>query len=483
MTTFGDLTMSIGGRRVPAASGQTLDIVDPATEAILGTVPAGGTEDVADAVASAREVGPAWAALSWLDRAEQLRAIADVVEAHIDELAAIDATDGGNPVTGMRGDVRRAVEEVRYYAGLGGELKGETIPWTPGQWGQTFREPYGVVGRITAYNHPLQFALTKVAAPLIAGNTVVHKPSEHTSVSALRLADLVADVLPAGVLNVVTGTGLDVGAPLVEHPDVPRISFTGGVPTGRAILRSAAERIKHVSLELGGKNPMVVCPDVDLDAAAVAAVSGMGLRRSTGQSCQSTSRILVHESIAAELTDRLIAQIEALRIGDPSDDGVEVGPLAFRAHYERVLQYIQVGRDEGARVLTGGGRPKGINGGYFVAPTVFADVTPDMRIAKEEIFGPVIGIMTWRDEEEVIAMANGVDYGLTANIWTQDLGRAYRLARAIEAGTQWINGAAGARPVGVPFGGYKQSGLGREACLSEALSFTREKSLIMNIPS
>jgi betaine-aldehyde dehydrogenase len=481
MTQFGELTMNIGGRRVGAASGETIDIIDPATEENVGTIPAGDASDVAAAVAAAAAAGPAWSSLSWLDRAEHLRAIADVVEAHTDELAAIDAKDGGNPVSGMRGDVRRGVEEVRYYAGLGGELKGETIPWTPGQWGQTFREPYGVVGRITAYNHPLQFALTKVAAPLIAGNTVVHKPSEHTSVSALRLADLVADLLPAGVLNVVTGTGLGAGMPLVEHPTVPRISFTGGVPTGRAILRSAAEQIKHVSLELGGKNPMVVCPDVDLDAAAIAAVSGMGLRRSTGQSCQSTSRILVHESIAAELTDRLVAQIEALRIGDPSDDGVEVGPLAFRQHYERVLQYIQIGRDEGARVLTGGGRPKGIDRGLFVAPTVFADVAPHMRIAREEIFGPVICIMTWRDEEEVIALANGVDYGLTANIWTQDLGRAYRLARAIDAGTQWINGAAGARPVGVPFGGYKQSGLGREACLSEAMSFTREKSLIMSV--
>jgi betaine-aldehyde dehydrogenase len=483
MTDTGNLAMYIGGQWVAATDGAVLPIVNPTTEEHHGTIPAAGAKDVAVAVEAAAAAGPGWAARSWMDRGELLRELARRIEERVDELAMMDAVDGGNPVTGMRGDVRRAVEEVRYYAGLGGELKGDTIPWTEQQFGQTFREPYGVVGRITAYNHPFQFAITKVAAPLVAGNTVVLKPSEHTSTSALRLAELTADLLPPGVLNVVTGTGSDAGAALVEHPDVPRISFTGGVPTGRAILRAAAEHIKHVSLELGGKNPMIVCPDVDLDAAARAAVAGMGLRRSTGQSCQSTSRILVHDSIAAEFTERVLAIIGGLRIGDPREDDVEIGPLGFRAHYERVLSYIDIGREEGARLLIGGGRPEGVDRGWFVAPTVFADVTPDMRIATEEIFGPVVSLMTWSDEDEAIRLANGVEYGLTANIWTNDFSGAYRIARAIQAGTLWINGAAGARPVGVPFGGYKQSGLGREACLGEVLSFTREKSMILNFPS
>jgi betaine-aldehyde dehydrogenase len=478
-----DLRMSIGGQWVPASDGATLPVVDPATEKRIATIPAGGPKDVAVAVEAAADAAPAWAGRSWLDRGELLRELARRLEERVDELAMMDAVDGGNPVSGMRGDVRRAVEEVRYYAGLGGELKGDTVPWTAQQFGQTYREPYGVVGRITAYNHPLQFAVTKVAAPLIAGNTVLLKPSEHTSMSALRFAELAQDVLPPGVLNVVTGTGVGVGAPLVEHPGVPRISFTGGVPTGRAILRAAAEHIKHVSLELGGKNPMIVCPDVDVEAAAQAAVAGMGLRRSTGQSCQSTSRILVHDSIAEELTERVLEIIGGLRIGDPRDDDVEIGPLCFREHHERVLGYIEIGKAEGARLLTGGGRPEGLDRGFYVAPTVFTDVTPDMRIANEEIFGPVISIMTWRDEAEAIALANGVEYGLTANIWTNDFSAVHRIARAVEAGTVWINGAAGARPVGVPFGGYKHSGLGREACLGEALSFTREKSLILTFPA
>ena len=472
--------MSIGGRRVTAAAGQSLDVVDPSTEETIGSIPAAGAADVAEAVAAASEASRWWRALDWRARAERLWELSRRIEESAQELALLDVVDSGNPLTGMQADVRRAVEEVRYFAGLGGELKGDTIPWTDRQFASTTREAYGVVGRITAYNHPLMFAAGKCAAPLMAGNAVVLKPSEHTSLSSLRLAELAEDVLPPGVLNVVTGTGFAAGSALVEHPDVPRVAFTGGVRTGQAILRAAAEHIKHVSLELGGKNPMIVFPDVDVPAAVAAAVAGMNLRRSMGQSCQSTARLLVHRSILAEFTDRLVQAVEGLRIGDPRREDVDMGPLAFAAHYQRVMDYIEVGKSEGAKVVTGGGRPEGMDVGYYVAPTVFTDVQADMRIATEEIFGPVMTVLAWEDYDEMMAMANAVDYGLTANIWTNDLSLAHRTARLVESGLVWINGD-GSKPFGVPFGGTKLSGLGKEGALEELVGYTRAKSIVLNI--
>ncbi len=473
--------MHIGGLWTPAASGRTLPVVDPATEEVIGHIPAAAAADVATAVEAAGEAGAEWRSTTWKFRADLLRALADSIDDCREELARLDALDSGNPVTGMRLDARRAAEDLRYFAGLGGELKGDTVPWSEVQFGQTFREPYGVVWRITAYNHPLMFAASKSAAALTAGNAIVVKPSEHTSLSSLRLAQLAADVLPPGVFNVVTGLGHEAGAALVEHPDVPRVAFTGGVPTGRAILRSGAEHIKHVTVELGGKNPMIVFPDADVRAAAAAAVTAMNLRRSTGQSCRSTSRLLLHTSVVKAFTDVLVEQVESLRIGDPRSDDVDMGPLAFAAHYERVMGYIDLGRSEGARVVTGGGRPAGLPQGYYVAPTVFADVLPEMRIANEEIFGPVICVLTWDDYDEMIRVANGVEYGLTANVWTNDLSAAYRTVQLLQAGMVWVNGD-GSGPLGVPFGGYKQSGLGKEGTLAELLSYTREKSVVVNLP-
>ncbi len=455
-------------------------MINPATEEQIGTIAAGTATAVAAAVERAQEGGREWASFSWRRRSELLFALGDRLAEAAEDLALTDTLDSGNPISGMRYDAGRAEEELRYFAGLGGEAKGDTIPWTAEQFGLTFREPYGVVGRITAFNHPLLYAVGKSAAPLITGNAVVLKPSEHTSLSTLKFAELAAELLPDGVLSVVTGTGAQAGIALVEHPGVPRIAFTGSVPTGRAVLRGAAEHIKDVSLELGGKNPMVVFPDVDLPSAAAAAVAGMNLRRSTGQSCQSTSRLLVHASIAEAFTSRLVELVEALRIGDPRRDDVEVGPLSFAAHYQRVLDYIEVGRAEGATLLTGGGRPAGIDVGYFVAPTIFADVDPGMRIAQEEIFGPVISILTWREVDEMVELANSVEYGLTANVWTQDLSSAFRTAQRLDAGMVWVNGEAG-RPAGVPFGGFKHSGIGKEGSLAELLGYTREKSVIMRL--
>ncbi|MET4783504.1 aldehyde dehydrogenase family protein [Glaciihabitans sp. UYNi722] len=472
--------MRFGRQLHSAANGHLLPVINPSTEQEIGSVPAGGAADVASAVERAEEGGRSWTALSWRARADLLGELAVRLADSAEELARLDTTDSGNPISGMRYDAMRAGEELRYFAGLGGEAKGDSIPWTADQFGLTFREPYGVVGRITAFNHPLLYTVGKSAAPLIVGNSVILKPSEHTSLSSLRFAEIAADLLPDGVLNVVTGTGTEAGAALVEHPRVHRLAFTGGVPTGRAILRAAAEGIKHVSLELGGKNPMIVFPDVDVDAAVRAAVTGMNLRRSSGQSCQSTSRILVHESIAGKFIEALVALVETLRVGDPHRDDVEMGPISFATHYERVMNYIEIGKSEGATLATGGTRPAGLDVGYFIAPTVFTDVDPQMRIANEEIFGPVMSVLTWNDYDEMLQLANGVEYGLTANVWTRDFTAAHRTAQRLEAGMVWINGET-SRPAGVPFGGFKHSGIGKEGGLSEVLGYTREKSVIVNL--
>ncbi|MGH3665970.1 MAG: aldehyde dehydrogenase family protein, partial [Egibacteraceae bacterium] len=448
-----DTRMFVGGQWLPASDGTTLPSIDPSTEELLAEVPAAGPDDVAQAAAAAAEAAPGWAATPWHERARLLRALAERITKATEELALLDTTDAGLPLHGSRGDVASAAAELVYFAGLGGEAKGETLPTPPGLVAMTAREPYGVVGRIVPFNHPFKFATGKCAAPLMAGNAVVLKPAEHTSLSALRLAALAEDLLPPGVLNVVTGTGA-TGAALVSHPNVPRIAFTGSVPTGRAVLRDGAEHIKHVTLELGGKNPMLVFPDADPRRAAAGAVAGMNLRRSMGQSCQSNSRVLVHASLKTAFLDELAKLVAGLRVGDPAEEVTDVGPLAFREHYERVTRYVASGLDDGARLLTGGRRPDGLPRGFYLEPTVFCDVQPDMRIAREEIFGPVVAVLDWHDEDRMLDVANDVEYGLTANVWTNDLARAHRTARRLQAGLVWVNGS-GRKPLGTPFGGFK----------------------------
>jgi betaine-aldehyde dehydrogenase len=470
--------MFVGGDWVDADSGTTVQSVDPSTEEPIGLVPCASAADVDRAVRSAQAAAPAWAETPWTERAALLRSLAARIQDVAEELAQLDTRDAGLPLTGSRGDVRAAVNELVHFAGIAGELKGQTLPPSGAQLASTHREPYGVVGRIIPFNHPFKFAASKCAAPLMAGNTVVLKPSEHTSLSALRLAALTQDLLPAGVLNVVTGPAA-TGAAIVGHPDVPRVAFTGSVPSGRAVLRAAAEHIKHVTLELGGKNPMVVFDDADPRRAAAGAVAGMNLRRSMGQSCQSNSRILVHRSRKQEFLAALADVVDGLRVGHPREETTDLGPLAFREHYERVLAYVDAGRREGARVLTGGGRPASLPRGYYLEPTVFVDVEPRMRIAREEIFGPVMVVLDWDDEDEMVELANAVDYGLTANVWTNNLGRAHRTAQRLQAGTVWVNGD-GRKPLGTPFGGFKHSGLGLEGSLEELVSYTRSKSVVVN---
>lgn len=483
MTATGTLPhrrMFVAGNWIDATSGDTLTSVDPATEQPLATVPDAGPSDMDTAVAAATEAAAEWAALPWPRRAAVLRELANRIEADAERLAHLDVDDSGNPLAGMRYDARTAPGELRYYAGIAGETKGDTIPADRETLSYTERSPYGVVGRIIPFNHPFKFAAGKIAAPLAAGNAVVLKPSEQAPLSALELARYAEDLLPPGVLSVITGSGTTAGAALVAHPDVPRVAFTGSVPTGRSIYRDAAEQIKHISLELGGKNPIVVCPDVDVERAARAAVAGMNLARCSGQSCGSTSRLFVHADIHRPFRDALIRAVAELRVGDPRDETTDIGPLAFRTHHERVLSYIDSGIREGATLLTGGGRPAGIERGYFVAPTVFTDVTDDMAIAREEIFGPVMSIFSWREVDEVVRRANATPYGLTANVWARDVSRALGMARAIDAGYVYVNGT-GKRPVGTPFGGWKSSGLGKENSIQELLSYTREKTVTVTL--
>jgi betaine-aldehyde dehydrogenase len=474
------LQMHIGGQWVSAASGAVLESVDPTTEQVLASFPDGAAEDVDRAVAAAREAAPAWRALGWRRRAVLLRELSARVAAQADQLARLDVRDSGNPLSGMRTDLSSTCDEIDYYAGIASQTGGTTGPAATDTMSWTEREPYGVVGRIVPFNHPFKFAAGKSAAPLAAGNAVVVKPGEQTSLSALELARIAADVLPAGVLNVVTGRGSTVGAALVAHPDVPRIAFTGSVPSGRAVLRGAAEEIKHVSLELGGKNPIVVFPDVDPVRAARAAVAGMNIARCTGQSCGSTSRLFVHDDVREPFLEALVARLSELRIGDPMDEATEVGPLAFRSHYDRVMSYVDSGRRDGATLLHGGKRPASQPRGFFVEPAVFTDVDDGMAIAREEIFGPVMSVLSWRDWDDVVARANATRLGLTANVWTNDVSTAIRTARALEAGYVYVNGN-GRRPTGMPFGGWKNSGLGKENGVEELLSYTREKSVTVTL--
>lgn len=471
--------MFVAGRWTAAASGATMTSIDPSTEQVLAEVPLAGADDIDAAVTAGLSAQPRWARTPWQERAAALTELASRVEAEAHNFAVLDAIDGGIPVAGMRKDVHNAVSFLRYFAGLASELKGETTEASTG-FNLTLREPFGVVARIVPFNHPVQFAAQAIAAPLAAGNAVILKPADQTPLSALRLAELAEGLLPPGLLSVLTGNGLETGSTLVRHPQIPRVGFTGSVSTGRAVLRDAAEHIKTVSLELGGKNPLVICPDVDLDAAAAACVKAMNFTRGQGQSCGSPSRVFVHADVHDAFVNDLLRRVEQIVVGDPLSPDTGMGPLAYAAHYERVRSYVGVGRDERATLRIGGERPAGLDVGYFLQPTVFTDVTPDMRIAREEIFGPIVSVVRWHDEEVLLDAINDLPLGLTANIWTNDLSRAVGMARRIHAGYVWINGE-GQRPLGAPFGGYGHSGIGKENDLSELLSYTQIKNVNLSV--
>lgn len=467
----------IGGNSVAAVSGRRYDDVSPTTEVAIASVPDGGEADVNAAVEAAQAGFATWRTVPPTERGAIMRAMAQVLKDNVDELSTLDATDAGNPVTAMRTDVSWAASVMEMFADWAGNLGGATLPASTNLH-YTTRTPFGVVARIVPFNHPLFFAASKLAAPIVAGNAVVIKPSETAPLSALRMAELFADLLPPGVLSVVVGNGPEVGRAIVRHPAIRRIGFIGSEQTGRAIQRDAADcGVKDISMELGGKNAMIVCPDADLERAAAGAVSGMNFAVSAGQSCGSTSRLLLHESIAEEVIERIVALARAITVGDPLDRATEMGPLSSPVQHAKTLSYIEQGRSS-ARLISGGGRPAGLSSerGYFVEPTIFDNVDPRSSIAQEEIFGPVLSVMTWTEEAEAITIANGVDFGLTASIWTNDLRRAHRLVRDVDAGYLWVNGSS-RHFWGMPFGGVKASGIGREESMEELLSYTQTKAV------
>lgn len=477
-----DHLMLIDGEMVASESGEWMISLDPATEVEIGRVPVGTAEDVARAAQAAERAQPDWASRPVGERAALLREVARRLSERQDAILRLEVRDTGNTIGKMRGDLGAAVDRLNYYAGLGLEIKGETIPASRDMLHMTLREPYGIVGRIIPFNHPIYFAVSALAGPLIAGNSVLIKTPEQSPLSAMHLGEVCRDVLPRGVVNILSGPGAVTGDAIVRHPRIRRLAFTGSVATGLAIQRAAAEVcVKHVSLELGGKNPMIVFPEVDPEEAAAAAVAGMNFAWQ-GQSCGSTSRLMVHADIYDAVVSRVVALVGGLTIGDPLDQRSQMGPINSRRHYERVLRYIEIGKQDGATLAFGGRRPAGATfaKGYWVEPTVFTDATMNMRVAREEIFGPILSILRWRGVDEAVTLANATDYGLTAAIWTHDLRQALSVARRLDTGYVWINHSS-AHHAGTPFGGTKNSGLGREECLEELLSYTQTKAIHIRV--
>jgi betaine-aldehyde dehydrogenase len=469
-------SLHYGGQWHEPLSGRYAETLNPGTGESLGRVAVAGDADVDAAVAASRRGFAEWRAVLPLERARILRRVAGLLREHAGELALIDAANCGNPVGEMEGDARVAAAQLDFFAGLVTEMKGASIPMGPDAVNFSVREPVGVVARIVPFNHPFMFAAGKSAAPLAAGNAVIVKPPDQAPLSALRLAELVDGLLPPGVFNVVPGDRA-TGAALASHKGVAMVAIIGSVAAGRAVMRAASDTVKPVLLELGGKNALIAYPDADPDEVAAAAIGGMNFTW-CGQSCGSTSRAFVHAAIYDAVLERINARIGAFVPGLPTDRATTMGAIVSRAQMERVVDYIASARQEGARLLCGGGRPKDpkLADGFFVEPTVFADVTPSMRIAREEIFGPVLGVLKWSDEARMLDDVNAVDYGLTCSIWTNDLDTAHRTAATVQAGYVWIN-EVGRHFLGAPFGGVKQSGFGREECLEEMLRFTQEKNI------
>jgi betaine-aldehyde dehydrogenase len=430
----------------------TLTVIEPATEAVLEEVPRAGVEEVDEAVARARAAYPAWRALAPGDRAERLRALVAAMEAAHEELSVLEARNAGKPINSSRGEIGMAIATIRYYSGAPERLLGDTIPVAGGQV-FTFREPMVVVGLITPWNFPLAIACWKMGPALAAGNTVVLKPAELTPLTAMRFGELADEVLGSGIVNVVVGPGRVCGQRLVEHPDVAKIAFTGSTEVGRSIAAGAAQTIKRVTLELGGKSPNIVFDDADVEQAAASAP--WAVFDNAGQDCCARSRIFVQEGVLDEFMSHLETAVKAIRVGQPLDELTEMGPLISADQLATVSSFVP----DGAPVAFRGSAPDGP--GYWFPPTVLCPVAPNDRAVREEIFGPVAAVIPFKDEDEAIRLANDTIYGLSGSIWTRDGGRALRVARAVEAGNLSLNSNSSVR-VTTPFGGFKQSGYGRE---------------------
>jgi betaine-aldehyde dehydrogenase len=469
-----------GGRWHQPKNNRVTEQRNPGTGASLGHVADCGGDDIDAAVTVAKAAFREWKRVPPLERAKMLREIARVLRGSAAELAMIDAADCGNPLAEMIGDANVAAAQIEFFAGLVTEMKGHSIPMGPDRVNFSVREPLGVVGRIVPFNHPFMFIAGKIGAPLAAGNTVVMKPPEQAPLSSLRFSELIDGLLPPGVFNLVPG-GPHAGAALASHPEIAKICLIGSVPTGKAVMRAAVDTLKRIVLELGGKNALIAYPDANPDVVATGLVNGMNFTW-CGQSCGSTSRAFLHEKIHDEVVEKVKAKISYWKPGIPTDPGTTMGALISKPHYDRVVDYIKSANDEGARLVCGGKRPSdpALADGFFIEPTVFDGVKPSMRIFKEEIFGPVVGITKWTEESIMFEQVNSVEYGLTASIWTNDLTTAHRAAANVEAGYVWVNDVS-KHFLGAPFGGYKQSGIGREECIEELMAFTQEKNININL--
>ena len=476
--------MLIGGAFVAAASGATFETENPFTGKAWATIPRAGKEDVDRAVQAAADAfrAPSWSAISATQRGALIRRFADLLAANADRLAEIETRDNGKLIAEMRGQLRYMPQWYHYFAGLADKVEGRVIPIDkPGVFNFTREEPLGVVAAITPWNSPLMLATWKLAPALAAGNTIVWKPSEYSSASALEFGALFEEAgFPPGVVNILTGFGSEIGEHLVSHPLVDKIAFTGGDRTGQGVYELAARQIKPVTLELGGKSANIVFADAVLDDAVKGVVSG--IFAASGQTCIAGSRALVHRSIYPAFIEALVAFAKTAKIGDPADPSTQVGPITTRPQLDKVLSYIEIAKGEGATLALGGGRATdpACGEGWFVEPTIFTDVAPGMRIAQEEVFGPVLAIIPFDSDEEAIEIANGTIYGLAAGVWTQSMARALTMSEKLKAGTVWIN-TYRATSYMSPFGGFKRSGIGRESGLSAIREYLQEKSVWIDI--
>jgi aldehyde dehydrogenase (NAD+) len=481
-TTIDQKKLLINNEWRDASSGKTMDVVNPATEEVIATVAAADKSDLDAAVAAARAAlnGP-WARMSARDRGKLVSKLADRLFERADEVARLETLHNGKPIFESRQiEIPAAAECLEYYAGWADKVMGETIPVRGNYLTYTLREPLGVVAAIVPWNFPLLLAVWKVAPALATGNVVILKPASQTPLTALALGQIAIDVgLPPGVLNVITGSGATVGQAIVEHPGIDKIAFTGDTSTGKGIMRAAADTLKKITLELGGKSPNIVLPDADLDAALRGATTGIFYGK--GEVCAAGSRLLVDKSIKDQFMEKLAARAKKMVAGDPLDPKTRYGALASKKQLETVQRYVDVAKKEGASLVAGGDRADiGTGKGYFFQPTIFDNVTPQMTIAREEIFGPVLATIEFSDIDEAIARANDTQYGLAAAVWTRDVKKAHYVARRLQAGTVWIN-TYNIYDTAAPFGGYKASGFGREMSAHAIEHYTQVKSIWVDL--